>query len=158
MLDAHRPIRQKQSKYIRCGAKRGMAVCFLFYHSWICKTLPHEPLRLMQRGGTVVEVTRLEPDHCCLPFYYLLTASGNTVVKVVITNTGDTTLNLLSTGTLLDDTLPVERVTLYSNSGCKRQDRFSVSQSRVTTLNTSFIRASIEATVLQDRAVFTLSY
>lgn len=55
-----------------------------------------------------------------------LTALENTVVKVVITNTGDTTLNLLSTGTLLDDTLPVERVTLYSNSGCKRQVHFSL--------------------------------
>ncbi|KAH6846048.1 neutral protease 2-like protein [Alternaria alternata] len=54
------------------------------------------------------------------PLNVQLTALENTVVKVVITNTGDTTLNLLSTGTLLDDTLPVERVTLYSNSGSTR--------------------------------------
>lgn len=60
------------------------------------------------------------------PLNVQLTALDNTVVKVVITNTGDTTLNLLSTGTLLDDTLPVERVTLYSNSGCKRQVHFSL--------------------------------
>lgn len=60
------------------------------------------------------------------PLNVQLTALENTVVKVVITNTGDTTLNLLSTGTLLDDTLPVERVTLYSNSGCKRQVHFSL--------------------------------
>jgi deuterolysin len=60
------------------------------------------------------------------PISVQLTTLENTVVKVIITNTGDTTLNLLSTGTLLDDTLPVERVTLYSNSGCKQQDHFSL--------------------------------
>ncbi|KAL1796060.1 hypothetical protein ACET3X_006284 [Alternaria dauci] len=54
------------------------------------------------------------------PLNVQLAASGDTVVKMTITNIGDTTLNLLSTGTLLDETLPVKRITLYSNSSSKR--------------------------------------
>jgi deuterolysin len=53
------------------------------------------------------------------PLGVQLTAAANSVVKVAVMNNGDAPLNLLSTGTLLDDKRPVERITLYSNHGCK---------------------------------------
>jgi deuterolysin len=53
------------------------------------------------------------------PLSVQLTAAGNSLVKVLVMNNGDAPLNLLSTDTLLDDKRPVERITLYSNHGCK---------------------------------------
>ncbi|KAI4706440.1 hypothetical protein J4E89_008856 [Alternaria sp. Ai002NY15] len=49
-----------------------------------------------------------------------LTAAGNSAIKVVVTNNGDTALNLLRTATLFDDKLPVERISMFaSNSSIK---------------------------------------
>ncbi|KAL1592804.1 hypothetical protein SLS60_011220 [Paraconiothyrium brasiliense] len=51
------------------------------------------------------------------PLSVALSKSGNTEVKVAVTNNGGKTLNLLSKGTFLDESNPVERVSVYSNSG-----------------------------------------
>jgi deuterolysin len=53
------------------------------------------------------------------PLSVVLSASGNTEVKVTVTNNGDKTLNLLSKGTFLDEVNPVEKVSVYSTSGSK---------------------------------------
>jgi deuterolysin len=53
------------------------------------------------------------------PLSIVLSKSGNTEVNVAITNNGNKTLNLLSKGTFLDEVNPVERVSVYSNSGSK---------------------------------------
>jgi deuterolysin len=46
-----------------------------------------------------------------------LSAAGNSLVKVVLTNNGNKTLNLLSKGTFLDEDYPLEKVTMYANKG-----------------------------------------
>lgn len=51
------------------------------------------------------------------PLSIVLKASGNTEVKVAVTNNGDKTLNLLSKGTFLDEANPVEKVSVFSNKG-----------------------------------------
>ncbi|KAH7068105.1 neutral protease 2-like protein [Paraphoma chrysanthemicola] len=51
------------------------------------------------------------------PLSVQLAATGNSEVKVTLTNNGDKTLNLLSKGTFLDEVNPVEKVTLYSAGG-----------------------------------------
>ncbi|KAF2867702.1 neutral protease 2-like protein [Massariosphaeria phaeospora] len=51
------------------------------------------------------------------PLSVVITASGNSEVKVAVTNNGESALNLLSTGTFLDEVNPVEKVTVYSKSG-----------------------------------------
>ncbi|KAF2452068.1 neutral protease 2-like protein [Karstenula rhodostoma CBS 690.94] len=51
------------------------------------------------------------------PLSIVLSKSGNTEVKVAVTNNGGKTLNLLSKGTFLDEVNPVEKVSVYSNSG-----------------------------------------
>lgn len=51
------------------------------------------------------------------PLSVELTASGNSEVKVTVTNTGTKTLNLLSKGTFLDEVNPVEKVSVYSAGG-----------------------------------------
>ncbi|KAI4620700.1 uncharacterized protein J4E87_007026 [Alternaria ethzedia] len=49
-----------------------------------------------------------------------LTAAGNSAIKVVVTNNGDTALNLLRRATLFDEKLPVERISMFaSNSSIK---------------------------------------
>lgn len=53
------------------------------------------------------------------PLSVALTASGNSEVKVAVTNNGDKTLNLLSKGTFLDEVNPVEKVNVYSSGGSK---------------------------------------
>jgi deuterolysin len=53
------------------------------------------------------------------PLSVVLSASGNTEVKVAVTNNGDKTLNLLSKGTFLDEENPVEKVSVFSTSGSK---------------------------------------
>ena len=53
------------------------------------------------------------------PLSIVLSKSGNTEVKMAVTNNGDKSLNLLSLGTFLDEVNPVERVSVYSNSGGK---------------------------------------
>jgi deuterolysin len=53
------------------------------------------------------------------PLSVKLVASGNSEVKVTITNNGDKTLNLLSKGTFLDEHLPVEKLSIYSTGGSK---------------------------------------
>ncbi|KAF2278571.1 uncharacterized protein EI97DRAFT_448473 [Westerdykella ornata] len=47
----------------------------------------------------------------------VLTASGNSEVKVAVTNNGDRALNLLSKGTFLDEVNPVEKVSMYPSGG-----------------------------------------
>ncbi|KAF1962250.1 hypothetical protein CC80DRAFT_522142 [Byssothecium circinans] len=54
------------------------------------------------------------------PLSIALTASGNTEVKVAVTNNGAKTLNLLSKGTFLDEENPVEKVSVFSNGGSTR--------------------------------------
>jgi deuterolysin len=53
------------------------------------------------------------------PLSVKLVASGNSEVKVTLTNNGEKTLNLLSKGTFLDEQLPVEKVEMYSAGGSK---------------------------------------
>lgn len=53
------------------------------------------------------------------PLSVELTASGNSEVKVKVTNTGVKSVSLLSTGTFLDEELPVEKITVYSAGGSK---------------------------------------
>lgn len=55
------------------------------------------------------------------PLSVELAATGNTEVKVTVTNGGDTTVNLLSKGTFLDEKLPVEKVSMFSAGGSKFQ-------------------------------------
>ncbi|KAF2014844.1 hypothetical protein BU24DRAFT_442081 [Aaosphaeria arxii CBS 175.79] len=54
------------------------------------------------------------------PLDIVLTASGNTEVKITITNNGDRTLNLLNKGTFLDEDTSVEKVTIYSPGGANK--------------------------------------
>ncbi|CAO2651971.1 Nn.00g002540.m01.CDS01 [Neocucurbitaria sp. VM-36] len=54
------------------------------------------------------------------PLHVELTATGNSEVKVIVTNGGDKTVNLLSKGTFLDEHLPVEKVTVFSAGGSKQ--------------------------------------
>ena len=51
------------------------------------------------------------------PLSVQLSASGNTEVKVLVTNNGEKTVNLLSKGTFLDEQNPVEKVSIYSAGG-----------------------------------------
>ncbi|EAT81916.1 neutral protease [Parastagonospora nodorum] len=51
------------------------------------------------------------------PLSVKLAASGNSEVKVTLTNNGEKTLNLLSKGTFLDEQLPVEKVQMYAAGG-----------------------------------------
>ncbi|KAF2851755.1 hypothetical protein T440DRAFT_374527, partial [Plenodomus tracheiphilus IPT5] len=51
------------------------------------------------------------------PLSVELSATGNSEVKVKVTNTGAKAVNLLSKGTLLDEELPVEKVSIYSAGG-----------------------------------------
>ncbi|KAH8724075.1 Deuterolysin metalloprotease family-domain-containing protein [Phaeosphaeriaceae sp. PMI808] len=51
------------------------------------------------------------------PLSVKLAASGNSEVKVTLTNNGQKTLNLLSKGTFLDENNPVEKVSVYSAGG-----------------------------------------
>ncbi|KAF1849332.1 neutral protease 2-like protein [Cucurbitaria berberidis CBS 394.84] len=51
------------------------------------------------------------------PLSVKLTASGNSEVKVLVTNNGDKIVNLLSKGTFLDEKIPVEKVSIYSAGG-----------------------------------------
>lgn len=60
------------------------------------------------------------------PLSVELTAAGNSEVKVVLTNNGDKTLNLLSKGTFLDEENPIEKVTMYSSGGSKFYILYSV--------------------------------
>lgn len=53
------------------------------------------------------------------PLSVKLAASGNSEVKVTLTNNGEKTLNLLSKGTFLDEELPVEKVQMYAAGGSK---------------------------------------
>jgi len=50
------------------------------------------------------------------PLSVELTASGNSEVKIAVTNNGETALNLLSTGTFLDELNPVEKVKIFSGN------------------------------------------
>jgi anti-sigma-K factor RskA len=53
------------------------------------------------------------------PLSVKLAATGNSEVKVTLTNNGEKTLNLLSKGTFLDEQLPVEKVEMYAAGGSK---------------------------------------
>ncbi|OCK85695.1 neutral protease 2-like protein [Lepidopterella palustris CBS 459.81] len=64
------------------------------------------------------------------PLSVKLTASGNTEVKVAVTNTGASDLNLLSKGTFLDEKAPVEKVKIYT---AKAQVPFEGIRMRVKT-------------------------
>ncbi|KAF2733840.1 hypothetical protein EJ04DRAFT_512870 [Polyplosphaeria fusca] len=63
-------------------------------------------------SATAVNVNKRES-----PLSVELTASGNTEVKVAVTNNGEKAINLLSKGTFLDEVNPVEKVTVYSAGG-----------------------------------------
>lgn len=54
------------------------------------------------------------------PLSVQLSAAGNSEVKVVVTNNGEKTVNLLSKGTFLDEQNPVEKVSIYSAGGSKQ--------------------------------------
>jgi hypothetical protein len=61
------------------------------------------------------------------PLSVQLTATGNSEVKIAVTNNGDKTLNLLSKGTFLDEKTPVEKVSIYSAGGSMYHcDQFTV--------------------------------
>lgn len=64
--------------------------------------------------ATVINVNKRET-----PLSVELTASGNTEVKLAVTNTGDKAINLLSKGTIFDEVHPVEKVQIYSADGSK---------------------------------------
>lgn len=51
------------------------------------------------------------------PLKVELSTVGNSQVKIIITNSGDKSLNLLSKGTFLDEANPVEKVTMYAKGG-----------------------------------------
>lgn len=53
------------------------------------------------------------------PLSVKLSATGNSEVKVTITNNGAKAVNLLSKGTFLDEQIPVEKVSIYSAGGSK---------------------------------------
>lgn len=53
------------------------------------------------------------------PLSVELKSSGNSEVKITVTNNGDKAVNLLSKGTFLDEQIPVEKVTMYTASGSK---------------------------------------
>ena len=59
------------------------------------------------------------------PLSVVLSPSGNTEVKVAVTNNGEKSLNLLSKGTFLDEENPVEKVSVFSTSGSKSITFFS---------------------------------
>lgn len=67
-------------------------------------------------AATSIDVSKRET-----PLHVELTATGNSEVKVVVTNGGAKTVNLLSKGTFLDEALPVEKVTIFSAGGSKYQ-------------------------------------
>jgi deuterolysin len=66
-----------------------------------------------------VSATAINVDKRASPLSVVLTASGNSEVKVAVTNNGDKALNLLSKGTFLDEVNPVEKVTMYAAGGSK---------------------------------------
>ena len=74
---------------------------------------------LLAALATVASAVSVNLNKRELPLSVALAPSGNTEVKVAVTNNGDRQLNLLSTGTLLDENLPVERVSVFSNGGRK---------------------------------------
>lgn len=53
------------------------------------------------------------------PLEITLTQTGNTEVKIAVANKGARTVNLLTTGTFLDEINPVQKVTVYSEGGSK---------------------------------------
>jgi len=63
-------------------------------------------------SATVINVNKRET-----PLSVELTASGNTEVKVAVTNNGEAAVNLLSKGTFLDEASPVEKVHMYTAGG-----------------------------------------
>jgi deuterolysin len=64
-----------------------------------------------------VSATAINVNKRASPLSVVLTASGNSEVKVAVTNNGEETLNLLSTGTFLDEVNPVEKVAMYAADG-----------------------------------------
>ncbi|KAF2262948.1 hypothetical protein CC78DRAFT_618044 [Lojkania enalia] len=63
-------------------------------------------------SAAVVNVNKRET-----PLTVELTPSGNSEVQIAVTNNGAKPVNLLSTGTFLDEASPVEKVTMYSAGG-----------------------------------------
>lgn len=53
------------------------------------------------------------------PLNVKIDATGNSEVKLTLVNSGNKPLNLLSTGTLLDEKNPVEKVSMYTAGGSK---------------------------------------
>lgn len=53
------------------------------------------------------------------PLEVTLTQIGNTEVSIAVTNKGAKAVNLLTTGTFLDQINPVQKVTVYSDGGSK---------------------------------------
>ncbi|KAF2746263.1 neutral protease 2-like protein [Sporormia fimetaria CBS 119925] len=67
-----------------------------------------------------VSTTAIQVDRRASPLSVALTASGNTEVKVAVTNNGNRPLNLLTKGTFLDEVNPVEKVSMYAAGGSKK--------------------------------------
>ncbi|KAF2180963.1 hypothetical protein K469DRAFT_692496 [Zopfia rhizophila CBS 207.26] len=65
-------------------------------------------------SATAIDVNKRDS-----PLSVKLTPSGNSEVKVAITNNGDKALNLLSKGTFLDEVNPVQKVRMFSAGGSK---------------------------------------
>lgn len=69
--------------------------------------------------ATYASALTLQPNKQS-PLTIDLKKSGNTEVKVSVTNNGPETLNLLSKGTFLDEQLPVEKVSVFSKKGSNK--------------------------------------
>jgi deuterolysin len=69
--------------------------------------------------ATYATAASVDVDKRDTPLSVKLVASGNSEVKVTVTNNGEKTLNLLSKGTFLDEKMPVEKVSIYSAGGSK---------------------------------------
>lgn len=78
------------------------------------KSFTHFTLAALVASATAYSVNLKKRES---PLSIVLTKSGNTEVKVAVTNNGNKTLNLLSKGTFLDEVSPVEKVSVFSNSG-----------------------------------------
>ncbi|KAF2501963.1 neutral protease 2-like protein [Lophium mytilinum] len=62
----------------------------------------------------LASATAIDVNKRASPLSVELSAVGNTEVKVAVTNTGSTELNLLSKGTFLDEVQPVQKLKVFS--------------------------------------------
>lgn len=69
--------------------------------------------------ATYISTTAVNAEKRASPLSVVLTALGNSEVKVAVTNNDNKGYNLLSKGTFLDEQNPVEKVSVFSASGGK---------------------------------------